>query len=414
MYALVDCNSFYASCEKVFQPKLANRPVVVLSNNDGMVVAKSPEAKALGLDLGMSYFQIKKLLKQHHVAVFSSNYTLYGDMSQRVIATLRELTSDIEVYSIDEAFADLKGFLHLDLLKYGHSMRDTVLKWTGLPVSVGIAPSKTLTKVANKLAKKCPGVVLLDTPPKIEAALEDYPIEDIWGIGRRRTAMLHNYGIRTAKQLRDMPDHWVRNNMTVTGLRLVHELRGLACIPLEEQPPAKKQVICSRSFGDWITELGEMEQAMAFYATRACERMREQKQVTRHVMVFFETGRFSGPQYAPSHVQELSMATNYTPDILQATLAVTRRLFRKGYRYRKGGVMLLELTPARQRQGDMLIGRNVLKLESVMKAVDSVNRRYGGNTLFYAAAGTNQGYQMLRKMKSPHYTTCWSELPVVN
>lgn len=229
MYALIDCNNFYASCERVFQPRLNGKPIVVLSNNDGMVIAKSNEAKALGLDLGMPYFEIRDMLEKHHVHVFSSNYTLYGDFSRRVVETLRELTSDIEVYSIDECFADLKGFRHLDLLKYGHTMRDTVKQWTGIPVSVGIAPSKTLCKVANKLAKKGPGVVLLDTPEKIESALRDYPIEDIWGVGWQRATLLRLNGAGTALQLRNMPDHWIRKKMSVTGLRMVHELRGSRC-----------------------------------------------------------------------------------------------------------------------------------------------------------------------------------------
>jgi DNA polymerase V len=412
MYALIDCNNFYASCERVFQPKLNGKPIVVLSNNDGMVIAKSNEAKALGLDLGMPYFEIRDMLERHHVHVFSSNYTLYGDFSRRVVETLRELTSDIEVYSIDECFADLNGFLHLDLLQYGHTMRDTVKQWTGIPVSVGIAPSKTLCKVANKLAKKGPGVMLLDTPEKIENALRNYPIEDIWGVGWQRAKLLRLNGVGTALQLSDMPDHWIRKKMSVTGLRMVQELRGVPCIPLEEHPPAKKQIICSRSFGHFITELKEMEEAMVSYATRAAERMRQQKLVTRDILVWFETSRHNGPFYCGSRVQGLPRMTNYTPDILKATLAATRKIFRKGLRYRKGGVMVLELVPAATRQFDMLLPRNEEKQESVMAALDKVNRKYGDNTLFYAATGIRREWKMLRQMKSPHYTTQWEELPL--
>ncbi len=414
MLALIDCNSFYASCERVFQPKLNGKPVVVLSNNDGMVIAKSNEAKALGLDIGLPYFQIKDELKKHNVAVFSSNYTLYGDFSQRVVATLRELTSDIEIYSIDEVFADLKGFAHKDPLAYGHEMRDTVKKWTGIPVSVGIAPSKALTKVANKLAKKGPGVVVLDTPEKIEQALIGFPIEDIWGIGHQRAKMLKALGINTAKQLRDMPDLWIRKKMTITGLRLVHELRGIPCIPLEMQPEPKQQIICSRSFGYFITEQKDMEQAMTYYASRAAERMRDQGLVTSDIMVFFETSRFNGPFYAPSKVMNLHRETNYTPDIVSATLAATRQIFRKGYRYRKGGIMLLGLSSAKERQYDLLSLRNEVQQESLMKALDGVNKKYGANSLFFAAAGIRKEWQMMRQMKSPHYTTNWQELPRCN
>jgi DNA polymerase V len=411
MYALIDCNNFYASCERVFQPKLNGKPIVVLSNNDGMVIAKSNEAKALGLDLGMPYFEIKETLRKHRVHVFSSNYTLYGDFSRRVVETLRELTSDIEVYSIDECFADLRGFLHLDLLQYGHKMRETVRRWTGIPVSVGIAPSKTLCKVANKLAKKGPGVMLLDTQEAIGAALRDYPVEDIWGVGRQRAKLLRLNGAGTAQQLRDMPDHWIRKKMTVTGLRMVQELRGIPCIPLEEQPQTKKQIICSRSFGHFITDLKEMEEAMVSYATRAAERMRDQGLATSDILVWFETSRHSGPFYCGSHVQGLPRRTNYTPDILKATLAATQKIFRQGLRYRKGGVMVLELVPAKTRQFDMLLPRNEEKQEGIMAALDKVNRKYGDNTLFYAANGIRRDWKMLRQMKSPHYTTRWDELP---
>ncbi len=413
MLALIDCNSFYASCERVFQPKLNKRPVVVLSNNDGMVVAKSPEAKALGLDLGQPYFEIKNILKQHGVAVFSSNYTLYGDFSQRVVATLRELTSDIEIYSIDEVFADLAGFKHRDLLEYGHEMRNTIMKWTGIPVSIGIAPSKTLCKVANKIGKKGAGVVVLDTQEKIDDALRKYPIADIWGIGRQRARMLDRMGIDTAMQLRDMPDPLVRKKMTVTGLRLVHELRGIPCIPLEECPPAKKQIICSRSFGYFITEQCDMEQAMTTYAARAAERLRNEHSVAKAIMVYFETSRFSGPQYYPSMVINLPRETNYTPDIVNATLTAVRKMFRKGYRYRKGGVMLMELAALQDRQFNMLSPRNEERQEAVMQALDKVNKKFGANTLFYAAAGIKQEWKMMRGMKSPHYTTDWKELAVV-
>ena len=289
MYALVDCNSFYASCECVFKPSLWKRPVVVLSNNDGMVIAKNTLAKSLGLDIGLPYFQIKDQLKAHNVAVFSSNYTLYGDFSQRVVSVLRDLTADIEIYSIDEVFADLAGFKHRDFLTYGHEMRDEVKKLTGIPVSIGVAPTKTLTKVANKLGKKGAGVVVLDTPEKITTALQDYPIEDIWGVGRKRAAMLQSRGVYTAAQLRDLPDAWVRKKMTITGLRMVHELRGIPCIELEDVIADKKQIICSRSFGYFVSELQDLEQAMSYYAARAAERMRTQNLAATDIMVFFET-----------------------------------------------------------------------------------------------------------------------------
>jgi DNA polymerase V len=411
MYALVDCNSFYASCEAVFQPNLHDKPIVVLSNNDGMVVAKNKQAKALGLDLGAPYFQIKDILKKHNVYAFSSNYTLYGDMSHRVMCTLRELTSDVEVYSIDEAFLDLSGFMHRDLLAYGHEMRDTVKRWTGIPVSIGIAPTKTLTKVANKIGKKADGVVVLDTPKKIDEALDTFPIEDIWGVGHRRYRMLYEMGVRTAKQLRDLDIKWVRKRMSVTGERMVRELRAEPVYDMNEQPQSKQQIICSRSFGDFLTELKDLEEALVFYASRGAERMRQQGSVASDLMVFFETSRFAGPQYFPSIVVNLPRETNYTPDIIRATVAGTRKIYRKGYKYRKGGVMLMGLAPASNRQYDLLSTRTEPRQESLMNSLDGLNKRYGANTVFYAATGIKQQWQMMRKLKSPHYTTNWSELP---
>ncbi len=412
MFALVDCNSFYASCERVFQPHLYGKPVVVLSNNDGMVVAKSKEAKALGLDLGAPYFQIKEILQEHSVYAFSSNYTLYGDMSQRVMNTLRELTSDVEVYSIDEAFLDLRGFTHRDLLEYGKEIRATVLQWTHIPVSIGIAPTKTLTKVANKIGKKGDGVIKLDTLESIDQALSDFPIEDIWGIGRRRTELLLRMGIRTAKQLRDMDIKWVRKRMTVTGERMVRELRGEPCYGWDEQPTSKKQIICSRSFGKFLTEKKDIEEALVFYASRAAERLRAQGSVASDIMVFFETSRFSGPLYAPAKVVHLPRETNYTPDLIKATLVGIQDCFRKGYKYRKGGVMLMGIHPAGERQYDLLSERNEPKQEALMKTLDGLNKRYGANSVFYAATGIKQEWKMMRQLKSPHYTTSWSELPV--
>lgn len=412
MFALVDCNSFYASCEAVFQPHLHDKPIVVLSNNDGMVIAKNSQAKALGLDLGAPYFQIKDVLRKHNVHAFSSNYTLYGDMSHRVMCVLRELTSDVEVYSIDEAFLDLGGFKRRDLLAYGKEIRETIKQWTGIPVSIGIAPTKTLTKVANKIGKKGAGVVLLDTREKIDAALDIFPVEDIWGIGHRRFRMLSAMGIQTAKQLRDLDIQWVRKKMTVTGERMVRELRGEPCYGMDEQPQSKQQIICSRSFGDFLTEVNDLEEALVFYASRAAERMRQQGSVASDLMVFFETSRFSGPQYFPSIVVNLPRETNYTPDIIRATIAGIRKVYRKGYRYRKGGVMLMGLTPASNRQYDLLSRRSEATQESLMQSLDRLNQRYGANTVFYAATGVKQQWQMMRKMKSPHYTTSWDELPV--
>ena len=249
MFALVDCNNFYASCERVFQPRLNGRPVIVLSNNDGCVIARSNEAKALGIEMGRPYFEIREMVRRHGIAVFSSNYTLYGDMSARVMDTLRGYTSDVEVYSIDEAFCDLSGFVQGGLEEHGRLLRQKVKQWTGIPVSVGIAATKTLAKAANKIAKKEGGVLVLDRPEAVEAALSRLDVEDVWGIGRQWGALLRGEGIVTALDLRNASDRWIRKHLHVVGLRTVHELRGMSCIPLEEAPKPKQSIIVSRSFG---------------------------------------------------------------------------------------------------------------------------------------------------------------------
>ena len=292
MFALVDCNNFYASCERVFQPKLETRPVVVLSNNDGCIIARSNEAKKLGIGMGVPFFEVRPIVECYGVAVRSSNYELYGDMSGRVMQTLMQITSDVEVYSIDEAFCDLSGFLHRDLEAYGWEIKDTVKRWTGLPVGVGIGRTKTLAKLANNAAKKADGVVVLESEAMTKAILAMTPVRDVWGIGRQYDKLLEKYGIRTAYEFSRARDSWIRRHMHVTGLRTAQELRGIPCIPLEEQPDPKQNIAMSRMFGRPITDLKDLEEAIATYATRAAEKLRREGLHANTMLVFFYTSPF--------------------------------------------------------------------------------------------------------------------------
>ena len=277
LFALADCNNFYASCERVFNPKLAGRPAIVLSNNDGCVVARSNEAKALGIAMGVPAFQIRHLIRKHDVQVFSSNYALYGDLSQRVMETLQQFSPEVEVYSIDEAFLNLSGFTNINLTDYGRRIRATVKQWTGIPVSVGIAETKTLAKIANHVAKRTEGtdgVFDFTAWPDRDSVLARVLVEEVWGIGPNYARLLTQHGITTALGLRDADDHWIQKQMGVVGLRTVHELRGISCLPLEQCPPPKQGITCSRSFGRPVTTLAEMREAVAAYTARAAEKLR--------------------------------------------------------------------------------------------------------------------------------------------
>ena len=383
----------------------------MLSNNDGCVIARSNEVKALGIEMGKPYFQIKQLIRQHGIAVFSSNYTLYGDMSARVMETLREFTSDVEVYSIDEAFCDLSGFTHYNLDNYSHTLRNKVKQWTGIPVSIGVAKTKTLAKVANKVAKKADGVLVLDKPDFTNAVLSLVDVGDVWGIGRKWTAFLNGYGIKTALDFANLPDHWIRKHMHIVGLRTAHELRGIPCIAMEDAPKPKQSIIVSRSFGQSITTLDAMLEAIVSYTTRAGEELRNQELVAKHIQVFLTTNRFNNdPFYENAITMQLPVASSYTPELIHYATQGMRRIYRQGFRYKKCGLMLMELSPVNQPQFDMFDKQDRGKQLSAMNALDAVNSRWGAGTLFYAGSGIKKPWAMKRDIKSPHYTTEWDDL----
>ncbi len=417
IFALVDCDNFYASCERVFNPQLAGKPVLVLGNNDGVVVARSNEAKALGIPMGVPAFKYRDLIRRHNIQTFSSNYALYGDMSQRVMETLQQFSPEVEVYSIDEAFLSLAGVDARTRTEYGRTIRATVKQWTGIPVSVGIAETKTLAKIAGHLAKRSPdaaGVLDLTAWPDRDDLLTTVPVEDVWGIGPNYARRLTQHGITTARALRDAGDPWIRQQMGVVGLRTVHELRGISCLPLEQCPPPKQGITCSRAFGQPITTLTEMREAVAAYTARAAEKLRGEQLAASALTVFLTTNSFKDePQYSNATTLRLPVATDATPELLRVALRGIEAIYREDFPYKKAGVMLLGLVPVGQVQTNLYDHANRERSTRLMRAVDSVNAREGADTVRFAASGLTQRWRTKFGKRSPAFTTNWQELPLV-
>lgn len=410
MFGLVDCNSFYASCERVFNPSLNGRPIVVLSNNDGCVIARSNEAKALGIPMGAPAFQIKDVVKANDVAVFSSNYTLYGDMSGRVMSILAEQSPEIEVYSIDEAFIDLSGIS--DLSGVGASIVNKVIRGTGIPVSLGIAPTKTLAKLANKFAKKYPAyerVCIINTEEKRIRALKLTEIGDVWGIGRRQATKLEKQGVKTAFDFTQLPGSWVRKNMTVVGERTWKELQGISCIDIETAPPAKKQICTSRSFGKMVEDFETMAEAVATYVSTCAKKLRKQHSYAMSLMVFIHTNNFweDLPQYWRNTVIHLPVPTADTLEIVHYALSGLRNIFVSGYQYKKAGVIITEITSTAQLGLFDSIDRD--KRERLMAAIDKINGDYSQHVKL-AVQGISQEWKLKQEQLSQHYTTDINEI----
>ncbi|MGG6242528.1 Y-family DNA polymerase [Nodosilinea sp. AN01ver1] len=409
MIALIDCNNFYVSCERVFNPKLEGRPVVVLSNNDACVVARSNEVKALGVKMGTPLFQMRSLIEQHQIQVFSSNYALYGDLSRRVMETLGMFTPEVEVYSIDEAFLCLAGQSYETVSQV---IRATVVQWTGIPVSVGVATTKTLAKIANHQAKQQGGVCVLREP---EPVLAQLPVSEVWGIGRRLTQWLEAHGITTALHLQQADLTLIRQLLGIVGVRTVLELRGVSCLPLELCPQPRKSCCVSRGFGRPVESLAELKEAIACYGARAAAKLRRDGRVAQTMQVFITTSRFrpGEPQYTNSETLVLPYPASDTPTIVQTALRATQRLYRPGYQYHKAGVMLMELSPAGIAQGSLFVDEDRREMAwRLMDAVDSLNRRFGVGTVRWAAEGFQQGWRMRSEWRSPRFTTRWDELVV--
>jgi DNA polymerase V len=418
MFALVDCNNFYASCERVFNPKLKGMPIVVLSNNDGCVIARSDEAKALGIKMGAPSFLIGDTIEQHGIAVYSSNYTLYGDMSARVMDTLREFAPRLEVYSIDEAFLDLSGIETRELTKLAQKIRTTVRTATGIPVSIGIAPTKTLAKMANRYAKKTKkeiGVHNAATTSEINEMLQYTAIEDLWGIGSQHSQRLTKVGVKTAYDLLGVPEDWMRTHMTVVGQRMLNELRGIPCISLEETTPAKQNICTSRSFGQLLTELSDIKEAVASHAAKCAAKLRREKSCAGAVHVFVETNRFRGRdnQYTGALTIPLPVATNNTQEIMFYALAALNRVYRQGYKYKKAGVVVMDIVPEHEVQQGLFDIRDRSTEKAVTHAVDGINRSWGRELVKYAVQGTGEKWKLRREHLSECYTTRLDQIKVV-
>lgn len=414
MFSLVDCNSFYASCEQVFNPRLIGKPVIVLSNNDGAVIARSKEAKQW-IDMGEPYFKVKPLIDKHKIHVFSSNYELYGDMSSRVMNILSELAPESEIYSIDECFLSFPQWQPQDLLSHGQTIRNTVKQWTGIPVSVGFAPTKTLAKVANKAAKKVDGVRLLREADDIDSMLEKMDVEDLWGIGRQYAKMLKSNGITTGLHLKNAKDGWVKKHMTIVGLRLVYELRGIPCLSIESIRPAKKGICTSRSFGKVVTKFTEIVEAVSNFAANCALKLRKQNSCAGVVTVFVHTNRFNTdkPQYSNHRSIRLPVATDSTPEIIHYALIALEKIYKEGYEFKKAGVIVMNIVPNNAVQLNLFDTVDRVKQTHIMTALDDVNKKMGKNTVKLAVQGyqnKSTGWQMERNMLSPCYTTRWNEL----
>lgn len=418
VFALVDCNSFYCSCERVFQPSLNNKPVIVLSNNDGCAVARTDEAKALGIEMGAPFFKIKDLCHKNNVSVFSSNYTLYGDMSRRVMTLLSEFTPELEVYSIDEAFLSLKGFSR-NLTDYGIEIKSLIKNQTGIPVSIGIAPTKVLAKIANKLSKKgslkSVGVLSLEKESQITELLKTFPVEDVWGIGRKSAEKLRALRIRTALDLREANESMIQKILTIQGRRIVRELKGESCIHLELIEQSKKQIISSRSFGRSVTKIEDLQESIANHVSTAAEKLRRQKSYAKSIIVFIQTNPFKNtPQYYNSGVMNLMTGTSVTNKLIKSSFQILKSIFKDGYEYKKCGVMLVDLYPIKNSQTDLFGLFDTPDEELQMEVLDKINLYHGNGTLKFAACGVNQFWKMLSEMKSPCYTTRWTELKNVD
>ena len=415
--ALVDCNNFYVSCERIFRPDLARVPMVVLSNNDGCVVSRSNEAKALGVKMGQPWFECQSLAKAHGILALSSNYALYADMSNRVMRILGEFSPHQEVYSIDESFVDLTGAPNLRALSY--AMRERVRMWTGMPVCVGIGPTKTLAKLANHVAKKHPrsqGVFnynALNDAQKT-ALLKRIPVSEVWGVGRKLTQRLLAHGVETVWDLREAHIPSLRAEFGVVMEKTQRELQETPCIELEEVQADKQNIIASRSFGSMVTELPVLKDALSTFVANACAKLRAQNSQAALIQVFLQTNRFRKDlaQYSPSMAVPLPQPTHDTLVVNRWADALCERMFREGYQYKKAGVMLSELSPVTYQQGDWLEA-SPPGHSKLMQALDHLNARYGRGAVKVSTQGAYQGWQMRQERKSPNYTTDWDDVPVV-
>ena len=416
IFALVDCNAFYCSCERLFRPDLANRPVGVLSNNDGCFVSRTNELKKLGIKMGAPYFQVKDICDKNKVAVFSANFSLYTNISDRVMNTLFEFTPNLEAYSVDEAFLDLTGFDQKTIVEYAQHIKETVERNTGIPVCVGIGRSKVLAKLANRIAKKDPksrGVCSVLEKEQLCSALRTVDIEDVWGIGRQSTIKMKMLGIHKAIHLRDFKNELlIQKQFTKVGRMIQDELREISCFPLNTETPKKKEIMCSRTFGVPVFDLASMRESVACYASLACEKLRKQKSVCSEIEVYIQTNPFKDvPQYAKSEKYVLSSPTADTRKIIRAAWEALDLIFKNGFEYKKALIKISRIQEANEHQVSLFGDNDSIHDLELMKTMDAINAREGHEMVKVAACGINkEAWYMKQIMKSPRFVTGWSEI----
>jgi len=413
--ALIDCNSFYVSCERLFNPKIRNKPVVVLSSNDGCIISRSTEAKALGIKMGEPYFKAKDIIVKNNVHVFSSNYSLYGDLSRRVMRTLKRFNSEIEIYSIDEAFLDLSNFSDNEIEHVGKEIRSIVLQWTGIPTSIGIAKTKTLSKIANHIAKKTKsGIVSLIGIKDIDPILEKVEVNDIWGVGKQLTKFFIKNGINNAKQLKNISNTWIKKNSNVLSSRTAMELRGISCIDLETTSSKRKSCVVSRSFAKKVEKLQELQESITGYCLNAAEKIRSESLIAKSITVFIRTSPFQNQfaYYSNSKTIDLPMATDNSIEIVKTALTGLKDIFKNGYRYQKAGIMLSGLSDL-QGSKNLFSSLKDDKIKNLMKTIDNTNYKFGRSTLSLASAGINKKWNIKRQHYSKIDTSDFNCLPTI-
>lgn len=426
IFALVDCNNFYASCERIFNPSLEKKPIVILSNNDGCIIARSNEAKKLGVPMGEPFYKARKICQHNDVSVFSSNYQLYGDISQRVMNSLSYFTPDIEIYSIDEAFLRLDNLAFLDknflddissssLETYAHHIKDKIQQWLGIPVSIGLGPTKTIAKIANSVAKeKNTGVYNLMNPLKRDFILKQLMVDDIWGIGKRWATKLYHLGISTAYQLKETDTKFIRKYFSVVGERIVYELKGISCLEIEKIIQ-KKNIMTSRSFGYKVTDYTELSEALSCYTARAGEKLRSQSSYAQGVYVFLKTNKYDSqtPYYRPTSFHSFQAPTNDTAELIKAAKSCLKKIYKPHFRYIKTGIMLTDIVPSDHFQKNLFDEPPSLDKQFLLETLDHINYRYHKEMVFYGAQGIQRKWKNRCDKISARYTTKWDELPLI-
>lgn len=417
IFALIDCNSFFVSCEKVFQPHLEGQPVIVLSSNDGCAIARSNEAKSLGIQMGAPLFKIQDIVRKNRVKVFSSNFSLYGDMSVRVMETLKKFSPSLEIYSIDEAFLDLSSLPEEELFSHGSQIRKIVKLWTGIPVSIGIGPTKTLAKVANYLAKKHPlGCYVFTKSENIEEVLKTFPLQEVWGIGRQWSKKLSYVGLRTAWDLAQADLRWIRKTFNVVLERTALELKGLPCLSIEEFSSSKKSIISSRSFGKPVKYFEDLQEAVSFHASELAQKLRQQKSMTALLKVFIRTNPFhkENSYDTNSCIIPLIFPSQDTTVLIKAARSGLEKIFKEGLDYKKVGVMALSLMNEGQASVSLFQdSESLIKRQALLKTLDKLNRQFGRGSLVFASEGVHKTWCSRASLKSPSFTQNWNQLPRV-